>query len=481
MRKKINSLKIQQKVLIYLIGFIFVILCIFYLAQVVFLKDFYMFIKERSVQRATDQITEVLSRGYNFDKIQDIANSHGFCVYTYGMGNGSEPYPIAAVSGDYQACPSQPLMLDRNEELYLKALSSKNGQASIIVNDKDGNNTEVRDMTSASVINSADGHQYVVFVNTRLSPVQSTVSTLQTQFIIIAVVIIAMAIALAYYLSNRIARPILTTNDQARQLALGNYDVHFDNHEYVEIHELNETLNYAARELKKVEGLRNELIANMSHDLRTPLTMISGYGEMMRDIPGENNAENVQVIIDEANRLTTLVNEILDVSKLQAGVQSLEVSVFDISAQVSEICERLRHLLKHEFKIRLEQPGAVMVEGDSVKMTQVIYNLITNAVNYSTRRREIVVHQEVKGGVYRFAVQDFGAGIPEDMIPYVWDRYYRGSQSHVRAKVGSGIGLSIVKGILDRYGLSYGVESKLGEGSTFWFELKTASAPQTKK
>ena len=201
----------------------------------------------------------------------------------------------------------------------------------------------------------------------------------------------------------------------------------------------------------------------------------------MRDIPGENNAENVQVIIDEANRLTTLVNEILDVSKLQAGVQSLEVSVFDISAQVSEICERLRHLLKHEFKIRLEQPGAVMVEGDSVKMTQVIYNLITNAVNYSTRRREIVVHQEVKGGVYRFAVQDFGAGIPEDMIPYVWDRYYRGSQSHVRAKVGSGIGLSIVKGILQLHQAKFGVESKLGEGSTFWFELKTASAPQTKK
>ena len=122
-----------------------------------------------------------------------------------------------------------------------------------------------------------------------------------------------------------------------------------------------------------------------------------------------------------------------------------------------------------------------MVEGDSVKMTQVIYNLITNAVNYSTRRREIVVHQEVKDGVYRFAVQDFGAGIPEDMIPYVWDRYYRGSQSHVRAKVGSGIGLSIVKGILQLHQAKFGVESKLGEGSTFWFELKTASAPQTKK
>ncbi len=474
LRKKIKSLKIQQKVLIYLIGFIFVILCIFYLAQVVFLKDFYMFIKERSVQRATDKISEVLSHGYNFEKIQDIASSQGFCVYTYGMGNGEEPYPIAAMSGDYQACPSQPLMLDRNEELYLQALSSQNGKASIIVNDKDGNNSDVRDMTSASVINSEDGHQYVVFVNTRLSPVQSTVSTLQTQFILIAIIIIAMAVGLAYYLSNRIARPILTTNEQARQLALGNYDVYFDNHEYVEIHELNETLNYAARELKKVEGLRNELIANMSHDLRTPLTMISGYGEMMRDIPGENNAENVQVIIDEANRLTTLVNEILDVSKLQAGVQSLEISVFDISGQVSEICERLRHLLKREFKIRLEPMDKVMVEGDSVKLTQVVYNLITNAVNYSTKRREIVVHQSVENGIYRLAVQDFGEGIAEDMLPYVWDRYYRGNQSHVRAKVGSGIGLSIVKGILELHKAKFGVDSRVGEGSTFWFELPVA-------
>ena len=223
-----------------------------------------------------------------------------------------------------------------------------------------------------------------------------------------------------------------------------------------------------------MEGLRNELIANMSHDLRTPLTMISGYGEMMRDIPGENNAENVQVIIDEANRLTTLVNEILDVSKLQAGVQSLEISVFDISGQVSEICERLRHLLKREFKIRLEPMDKVMVEGDSVKLTQVVYNLITNAVNYSTKRREIVVHQSVENGIYRLAVQDFGEGIAEDMLPYVWDRYYRGNQSHVRAKVGSGIGLSIVKGILELHKAKFGVDSRVGEGSTFWFELPVA-------
>ena len=256
--------------------------------------------------------------------------------------------------------------------------------------------------------------------------------------------------------------------------------MHFDNHEYVEIHELNETLNYAARELKKVEGLRKELIANMSHDLRTPLTMISGYGEMMRDIPGENNAENVQVIIDEANRLTTLVNEILDVSKLQSGVQSLEISTFDIVSKTKQICNRIEKMLKRDFTIKMDQIGPVLVDGDEVKLTQVIYNLITNAVNYSEDRKEIIIHQEVKDGIYHFAVQDFGKGIKKDMLPYVWDRYYRANTAHVRAKLGSGIGLSIVKGILELHHAQYGVESEEGKGSTFWFSIQIHQEDQAK-
>ena len=473
MKKKISKLKIQQKVLFYLLGFIFVILCIFYLAQVVFLKDFYMFIKERSVKQATEQIKISLQNGYDYNQIQEIASSQDFCVYTYGIGTGNEPYYIAVIAGNFRACPSQPLLLDRYEELYLRARASQSGTATIIMNDKsEDDGDEIRNMTSASIVNSEDGNQYIFFVNTLLSPVQSTISTLQFQFFVIAVIIIAMAVALAYYVSRKIARPIRTTNEQARQLALGNYDIHFDNHEYVEIHELNETLNYATRELKKVEDLRKELIANMSHDLRTPLTMISGYGEMMRDIPGENNAENVQVIIDEADRLTSLVNEILDVSKLQAGVQSLEITTFDIVAQVKQICDRIEKLLKGEFYIRMEAIDPVLVDGDEIKLTQVIYNLITNAVNYSGDSKEIVIHQEVKDGQYHFAVQDHGAGISKEMLPYVWDRYYKGHKAHVRAKLGSGIGLSIVKGILELHGAQYGVDSEEGKGSTFWFTMK---------
>lgn len=476
LKKRICKLKLQHKVLVYLVGFIFVILCLFYLVQVVFLKDFYMFVKERSVWKATKQINQSLKYGYDEERIQEIANSQDFCVYTYAAGEDGQPYFISLTAGNFRSCRSQQVFLDPYEDLYLKAYASKNGMASIIVNEKtETDEEEVRDMTSASIIHSKDGNQYVVLVNTRLSPVQSTIQTLQMQFFLLAIVIIAMAVALAFYLSHRIAKPIRITNEQAKQLRTGNYDVLFETKDYQEIQELNETLDTAAKELKKVDDLRKELIANMSHDLRTPLTMISGYGEMMRDIPGENNAENVQVIIDEANRLTTLVNEILDVSQIQAGVQSLRLEVFEITKQVEEISERICKLLKGTFSIQIESCGPVYVKGDALKLSQVIYNLITNAVNYSTQRKEIGIHQSVRNGVYRFAVEDFGDGISEALLPYVWDRYYKGKKSHVRAKLGSGIGLSIVKGILQMHQAEFGVESQEGKGSTFWFCLPIAS------
>ena len=173
-----------------------------------------------------------------------------------------------------------------------------------------------------------------------------------------------------------------------------------------------------------------------------------------------------------SSSMTSLVNEILDVSKLQAGVQSLEITTFDIVAQVKQICDRIEKLLKGEFYIRMEAIDPVLVDGDEIKLTQVIYNLITNAVNYSGDSKEIVIHQEVKDGQYHFSVQDHGAGISKEMLPYVWDRYYKGHKAHVRAKLGSGIGLSIVKGILELHGAQYGVDSEEGKGSTFWFTMK---------
>ena len=217
-------------------------------------------------------------------------------------------------------------------------------------------------MTYISVVMQADKSIKTIVVNAQLTPVNATIETIQTQFLIIAVILILIASLLAMYLSRKIATPIIEINDGAKILAKGRYDVAFKGKGYLEIEELSNTLNYAAKELSKVESLRRELIANMSHDLRTPLTMISGYGEVMRDIPGENTAENVQIIIDETKRLTNLVNDMLDLSKLQAGAQEINSSSFNITEEIEHIIARYDKLLTNkDFTIQFQYDKPVFV------------------------------------------------------------------------------------------------------------------------
>ena len=245
---------------------------------------------------------------------------------------------------------------------------------------------------------------------------------------------------------------------------------------YLETRELAATLNYAAGEIAKSDSLQRELIANVSHDLRTPLTMISGYAEVMRDIPGENSPENLQIIIDEAGRLSELVTDMLDLSKIRAGTKTPEMSFFDLTETIREVMLRYDKLISHDgYKISFVQECEAFVNADRTMMLQVVYNLINNAVNYTGEDKRVTVTQQIceRDGErrVRISVADTGVGIPRDQIPLIWDRYYKIDKVHRRAAVGTRLGLSIVKGILRMHNAAYGVESCEGHGSVFWFEL----------
>lgn len=277
---------------------------------------------------------------------------------------------------------------------------------------------------------------------------------------------------IAFLLSRKISGSIIKVNLSARELAKGNYSVEFSGKDYREIAELSETLNFAASELEKTEGFRKELLANVSHDLRTPLTMIIAYAEGMRDLPGENTPENLQVIIDESRRLTNLVNDMLDISKLQAGVLEKEISVYNLTESIESVLERYNKLKEQEgYSIEFQYEQEVWVEADEFKIFQVIYNLINNAINYTGADKQVLVRQRIKDDIVRIEVTDTGAGIAKEALPYVWERYYKVDKTHKRAVMGTGLGLSIVKNILILHEAAYGVESEQGKGSTFWFEL----------
>ncbi len=340
-----------------------------------------------------------------------------------------------------------------------------------------GIDTAVENIIYTKVVYSAHyGKDIVVILNTTISPVASAVRTLQTELIIITVIMTLLAILLSLLLAKRVAKPIIRINNSAKQLAGGNYNADFRAYGYREIAELSDTLTYAAAELSKTEALQRELIANISHDLRTPLTMITGYAEVMRDLPGENTPENVQIIIDEANRLTSLVNDVLDISRLQAGTQELALTTFDLTATVREVIGRFSKLTSQDgWKIDFDYDCEVMVEADRTRILQVIYNFINNAITHSGEDKTVIVTQRVIDGEtkkrVRIEVTDHGEGIPPDALDNIWDRYYKVDKLHRRAQMGSGLGLSIVKGILELHGARYGVNSEPDIGSTFWFEL----------
>lgn len=314
--------------------------------------------------------------------------------------------------------------------------------------------------------------EYLLLLEAAVTPSLSTVQTLSYQLNIVTMIFVIISIVMIILFSKIIATPIENITNRAKELAEGDYDVEFDGGVYKEIDQLSETLNYATHELSQVDQMRKDLIANVSHDLRTPLTLITGYGEVMRDIPGENTAENIQIIIDEATRLSHLVSDLIDISKIEAGTMKLEATVFCLTDTIREMFGRYNKLKEQDgytFEFEFEQE--VYVYADQLKISQVVYNLVNNAVNYSGDSKAIKVRQFCYDDRVRIEVIDSGPGIPPDKLKNIWDRYYKVDKSHRSAKIGTGLGLSIVKTVLKLHKAQYGVFSTLGKGTTFWFEL----------
>ena len=326
-----------------------------------------------------------------------------------------------------------------------------------------------------------NGELFFIVQRANISPIITMVQTLENQILLLGTILIIFALVLAVIMAKLITTPIININESAKSLAAGKYNIEFSGHGYREIEELTETLNFAAKELSKNDLLQKELISNVSHDLRTPLTMIKGYSEVMRDIPGENTPENLQVIIDETTRLAELVNDMLDLSKMQAGSRVPEMREFCLTEVVRATLYRYEKLTMQDgYKIEFSADKNVNVVADNGMILQVVYNLINNAINYTGKDKYVEVRQTIMNDTVRISVRDTGDGIDEKDVPFIWDRYYKVDKVHKRATVGTGLGLSIVKGVLELHNATYGVDTVKGKGSTFWFELKTVDSYEYK-
>ncbi len=327
----------------------------------------------------------------------------------------------------------------------------------------------------ARQVEFGDGSRGTLLLNTQITPTNTLVAMMQKQFLVILAATLLGTAVLGFIISGGLTRPLIATNEAAKKLSVGEYTRPAYSGGYREIAELNDTLVQAAADLRRVDDLQKELIANISHDLRTPLTMIQGYAETMRDIPGEMNPENMQVIIDETNRLSSMVNEVLDFSRLRTGSLQLEMTDFDLTETVGAIRDRIAAMVSADgYVIECDRQDPIRVRADRKRIEQVVYNLLGNALTYTGEDKTVRISAGIAGQHVRVRISDSGKGIDPADLPYIWDRYYRSRESHKRAVIGSGLGLNICRGILENHHAPYGVDSTPGEGTTFWFELPLA-------
>ncbi len=533
---KHEKLSLKWKIFGYLLGLSSVILAALWICQTVYLDKFYKYIKEQDMEESVALLQGALQKEEPSEDIKAIAQSKELSlkiVDSRGEELYSEQYdPVSAIQSltkeQFQMYYKEvekhggQLEFSSNEELRKEKERQKDGEminpdekkvfqkdfmdyghvqgrnyghnSFVIVTDMgvdierivppigidrpierylvNGIRGGQESMVCAKIM-EMQGEECLALISIKLTPVDATVQTLRVQLVYISVIIIILSLLLAFLISRSVSKSIIKVNYSAKELAKGNFDVTFEGRDYREIEQLSDTLNYAATELAKTESLQRELLANVSHDLRTPLTMIIAYSEVMRDLPGENTPENVQVVIEEAQRLTNLVNDMLDISKLQSGVMKLEKRTYDLTDSINGVMERYVKLKEQEqYQIQFVYDRHVEVCADEYKIFQVLYNLINNAINYTGKDKQVVVEQLVKKDVVRIQVRDTGEGIPKEELENVWERYYKVDKVHKRAIQGTGLGLSICKNILKLHKAEYGVESEVGRGSTFWFELK---------
>ncbi|MDR1293090.1 MAG: hypothetical protein LBJ91_06840 [Clostridiales Family XIII bacterium] len=361
------------------------------------------------------------------------------------------------------------------ENLYKELVASKANSFTKNVTDP---KTGLITLEYAAFLTSSAGDQNVLYIFSPLYPMQSTIDILQNQLIYVTIIALIMALIISLVISRHISGPLENITKSAEKLGEGEYGIVFDGGHYSEITKLADTLTYTSLELAKSDNLQKDVIANVSHDLRTPLTMITSYAEMIHDLsgsdPDKRNA-HLGVIIDEAERLNKLVTDFLEISRMQSGVQEVTLTLFSLKDLIESVLQSYTGFVEKEgFKLVFISSGKGVIRADVERIKQVIDNLVTNAFKYSGQDRTVEVKMFDEEGYVRCEVSDHGIGIPKKDLKYIWERYYRASTNYKRTN-STGLGLSIVKQILLLHGANFGVESALKKGSTFWFEIKTPS------
>lgn len=316
--------------------------------------------------------------------------------------------------------------------------------------------------------------KYTIIVSTNLARTDAVVRIVSSQLRTVTFIAIVMALIISAVMSNWFISPIMALSKATKEITKGNYKVKISPPDGAkdEFGQLAQDFNIMAKEIESTQEMQKELIAGISHDLRTPLTIIRGYAESIRDITGENpqiREQQLNTIIDETDRLSKMVNSVMEYAKLSNSALKLNIVQYNIADMCMDVADIYANKAESEGKTVVYQgPDLVYVMADATLIERVLHNFVSNALIHTPPETEVVIGVTVlEDGKVRVSVKDSGEGISEEDQRHLFDKYYRSRKSS--GKQGTGLGLAIVKTIMENHNFEYGVDSEIGKGSEFWF------------
>ena len=298
----------------------------------------------------------------------------------------------------------------------------------------------------------------------------------------LAICVVAAFVVLfsSYYTAKRIINPFVDMNHIVQCYSKGDFSQRIPVQGKDEASQLGRSFNEMADQLKNLEVTRQSFVANVSHELRSPLTSMKGFLEAMMDgtIPPEEHDHYIDIVLSETRRMTAMVNDLLDLARIESGIITINYEVFDINELIRRTLITFEARISEkrmELDVRFANEQS-FVYADSNQISQVLRNLIDNAIKYSPEGRTLLVSTYALRKEVYVTIRDTGVGIPAEDVPHIFDRFYKVEKAHTPSpQVGSGLGLAIVKKIIEAHGQSITVKSARGKGTQFTFTLEKAN------
>ncbi|ATD54169.1 sensor histidine kinase [Clostridium chauvoei] len=378
--------------------------------------------------------------------------------------------------------------IENNEPVSLDNISAvllKNGEVVNLCKNKNKQikNIDFFSLETQEIYNSKNGNTYITYkvetpygdlvIYKGYEATEQLIKSVNTIMVFIFILLLVFSAILAIYVGDKFTDPIIKIQNKAKDIAKGIYSSSYKIEGNDEISDLSSSIEEMAKDLKTKDNLQREFIANVSHDLKTPLSVIRANSEAIRDgiIPEDKVVEYSESIINEVDNLNELVDEMLLLSRLKEDNkflnlknQSLKMFLYESFRRLVNANNRIKNV-KYKIDTRIDNLEKFNVDIDEKYLFRVISNLFNNALIHS-KTKEITLKVETTNLGIKVGVRDFGIGIKEEELKFIWDRYYKGNISG-----GIGLGLAICKEIIVAHGFIYGVESKVNKGTEFYFTI----------